>query len=82
MFRKEVPGAPLSPNQESELVHIILDLRGRNLSHAEFSETLFQLLEDVSGFENSKPDALKNLSWRLWRRYGEIDSDHNESGMR
>lgn len=64
-----MPGASLDSSQESEIVDIILDLSGAALSRADFIETLYQLLEDIAGFENSEAKVLESLVQRLWNEY-------------
>lgn len=69
MSDENMPGASLDSRQESEILDIILDLSGAALSRADFIKILYQLLEDIAGFENSEAKVLESLVQRLWNEY-------------
>jgi len=69
MISQNFPSASLDARQESELVDVILEQHGAELSRADFVETLLQLLEDIAGFENPTPATLELLGQRLWDEY-------------
>lgn len=57
--------------QKSELIGIIRDEFGSDLSREEFIDVTLQLFEDISGFETASEDETLDLTEQLWGKYNE-----------
>jgi hypothetical protein len=61
----------LSTEQKQQLVEIINEGCGTEMSNAEFTDVLLGLLEDVPGFETTKQSTINKLVNQLWSKYHE-----------
>jgi hypothetical protein len=59
----------LSTDQQKALVKIISDQSGHNLSYDEFTDQVFLLLEDISGFEMISDSESQTIINQLWSYY-------------
>lgn len=61
----------LTTEQKQQLVEIISEEFGTEMSNAEFTEALLGLLDDVPGFETAKQSMINKLVNQLWSKYHE-----------
>ena len=59
----------LSIDQQKTLVEIISDQFGPHLTFDKFTEQVFLLFEDISGFETITDSESQILINQLWRKY-------------
>ena len=59
----------LSTEQQKRLVKLIRSDHGFNFSKSQFIETVFNLLENISGFEQPENSINSELINNLWRTY-------------
>ena len=59
----------LSTEQQRRLVELIRSEYGYSVSKSQFIEVVFNLLENISGFENPDTDTTSELINNLWRTY-------------
>jgi hypothetical protein len=59
----------LSIEQQQRLVKLIRSDHGCNISKSQFIETVFNLLENISGFEQPENSITSELINNLWRTY-------------
>lgn len=61
----------LTTEQKQQLVEIVIEEFGTEMSHAEFTDALLGLLEDVPGFETAKQSTINKLVSQLGSKYHE-----------
>lgn len=59
----------LSADEMQNLLEIIGEKFGSDLTYDEFSEAMLGLFEDISGFETMKPAKANRFVQSLWRQY-------------
>jgi hypothetical protein len=59
----------LSTEQQQRLVKLIRSDHGFNVSKSQFIETVFNSLENISGFEQPETSINSELINNLWRTY-------------
>ena len=59
----------LSTEQQQRLVKLIRSEYGFTVSKSQFIETVFNLLENISGFEQPETSINSELINNLWRTY-------------
>ena len=60
-----------SPDEIQTLISIILDQHGRKLTRQQFTDTSFDLFEDISGLEGINPEQAMEIINTLWSVYCE-----------
>ena len=60
-----------SPDELQTLLLIIRDQYGSSLTRQQFTETTFDLFEDISGLEGVQPDQAMEIINSLWSVYRE-----------
>jgi hypothetical protein len=66
-----VPVNYFSPDELQTLISIIQDQHGLNLTHQQFTDTTFDLFEDISGLEGIPPEQAMEIINTLWSVYCE-----------
>jgi len=66
-----VPVNYLSPDELQTLILIIQDQHGLTLTHQQFTDTTFDLFEDISGLEGIRPEKAIEIINTLWSVYCE-----------
>jgi len=61
----------LSPDELQTLISIIQDQHGLTLSRQQFTDTTFDLFEDISGLEGIPPEQAMEIINTLWSVYCE-----------
>jgi oligoendopeptidase F len=61
----------LNRRQQSDLIELINEEFGADLTKEEFIDVAFRLFEDIAGFETASEDETFNLIELLWRQYDE-----------
>jgi hypothetical protein len=61
----------LTAEQKQQLVEILNEEFGTGMTHAEFTDALLSLLEDIPGFETAKQSTINKLATQLWSQYHE-----------
>lgn len=61
----------LTAEQKQQLVEIIIEEFGTEMSLEGFTDALLGLLEDVSGFETAQQRTINKLTHQLWSQYHE-----------
>ncbi len=69
MNHEVINNTALSVDQQNNLVEIISDQSGHNLSYDEFSDQVLLLLEDISGFETISYSESQTIINQLWSYY-------------
>ena len=60
-----------SPDELQSLISIIRDEHGLTLTRQQFSDTTFDLFEDISGLEGIPPEQAMEIINTLWSVYCE-----------
>ena len=60
-----------SPDELQTLISIIRDQHGLNLNYQQFTDTTFDLFEDISGLEGMPPEQAMEIINTLWSVYCE-----------
>ena len=63
-----------SPDELKTLISIIRDQYGLTLTRKQFTETTFDLFEDISGLEGVHPEQAMEIISTLWSVYCEYKS--------
>ena len=66
-----VPVNYFSPDELQTLISIIRDQHGLNLTYQQFTDTTFDLFEDISGLEGIPPEQAMEIINTLWSVYCE-----------
>jgi hypothetical protein len=66
-----VPVNYFSPDELQTLISIIQDQHGLNLTRQQFTDTSFDLFEDISGLEGIPPEQAMEIINTLWSVYCE-----------
>jgi hypothetical protein len=66
-----VPVNYLSPDELQSLISIIQDQHGLTLTRQQFTDTTFDLFEDISGLEGIHPEQAMEIINTLWSVYCE-----------
>jgi len=66
-----VPVNYFSPEELQTLILIIRDQHGLNLTRQKFTDTTFDLFEDISGLEGIPPEQAMEIINTLWSVYCE-----------
>jgi hypothetical protein len=66
-----VPVNYFSPDELQSLISIIRDEHGLTLTRQQFSDTTFDLFEDISGLEGIPPEQAMEIINTLWSVYCE-----------
>jgi hypothetical protein len=66
-----VPVNYFSPDELQTLISIIQDQYGLNLTCQQFTDTTFDLFEDISGLEGIPPEQAMEIINTLWSVYCE-----------
>jgi len=66
-----VPVNYLSPDELQTLILIIRDQNGLTLNYQKFTDTTFDLFEDISGLEGIPPEKAMEIINTLWSVYCE-----------
>lgn len=61
----------LTTEQKQQLVDIIIEDFGTEMTQDEFTDVLLGLLEDIPGFENATQRTINQLTNQLWSQYHE-----------
>jgi oligoendopeptidase F len=61
----------LNRRQQADLIEIINEEFGADLTKEEFIDVALQLFEDIAGFETASEDETFNLIEKLWSQYDE-----------
>jgi hypothetical protein len=59
----------LTTEQKQQLVEIIIEEFGTEMTLDDFTDALLGLLEDVPGFETAQQSTINKLTNQLWRTY-------------
>ena len=70
--------ASIPPEHEHILLQVISERIGAEASRPLFTETLLELLEDVSGFETLGPSERRRLTKYFWEMYKRGSSQNTE----
>ena len=60
-----------SPDELQTVISIIRDQNGLTLTHQQFTDTTFDLFEDISGLEGVDPEQAMEIINTLWSVYCE-----------
>ena len=60
-----------SPDELQTLISIIRDQHGLTLNYQQFTDTTFDLFEDISGLEGIPPEQAMEIINTLWSVYCE-----------
>ncbi len=60
-----------SPDELQTLISIIRDQHGSSLNRQQFTDTTFDLFEDISGLEGIPPEQAMEIINTLWSVYCE-----------
>ena len=60
-----------SPDELQTLISIIQDQHGLTLNYQQFTDTTFDLFEDISGLEGIPPEQAMEIINTLWSVYCE-----------
>ena len=60
-----------SPDELQTLISIIRDQHGLTLNYQQFTDTTFDLFEDISGLEGMPPEQAMEIINTLWSVYCE-----------
>ena len=66
-----VPVNYFSPDELQTLISIIRDQHGLKLTRQQFTDTSFDLFEDISGLEGVDPEQAMEIINTLWSVYCE-----------
>ena len=66
-----VPVNYFSPDELQTLISIIRDQHGFTLNYQQFTDTTFDLFEDISGLEGIPPEQAMEIINTLWSVYCE-----------
>ena len=66
-----VPVNYFSPDELQTLISIIRDQYGLTLNYQQFTDTTFDLFEDISGLEGIPPEQAMEIINTLWSVYCE-----------
>jgi hypothetical protein len=66
-----VPVNYFSPDELQTLISIIQDQNGLTLNRQQFTDTTFDLFEDISGLEGIPPEQAMEIINTLWSVYCE-----------
>ena len=66
-----VPVNYFSPDELQTLTFVIRDQHGLNLTRQQFTDTSFDLFEDISGLEGVDPEQAMEIINTLWSVYCE-----------
>jgi len=66
-----VPVNYFSPDELQTLISIIRDQHGLTLNYQKFTDTTFDLFEDISGLEGIPPEQAMEIINTLWSVYCE-----------
>jgi hypothetical protein len=66
-----VPVNYFSPDELQTLISIIQDQHGLTLNYQQFTDTTFDLFEDISGLEGIPPEQAMEIINTLWSVYCE-----------
>jgi hypothetical protein len=66
-----VPVNYFSPDELQTLLLIIRDQHGSSLTRKQFTDTTFDLFEDISGLEGIPPEQAMEIINSLWSVYRE-----------
>ena len=61
----------LTTEQQKELVGMIIEEYGTELSFDEFADAVLGLCEDIAGFETATQSITRKLTQLLWSQYHE-----------
>jgi hypothetical protein len=68
-----VPVNYFSPDELQTLISIIRDQHGLTLNYQKFTDTTFDLFEDISGLEGIPPEQAIEIINTLWSVYCEYN---------
>jgi len=66
-----VPVNYFSPDELQTLILIVREQHGLKLTHQQFTDTTFDLFEDISGLEGIPPEQAMEIINTLWSVYCE-----------
>ncbi len=59
----------LKPDQAINLINMMVEMFGRNLTKITFTENILQMFEDIAGFESLDDFELRSTINKLWKIY-------------